>query len=75
MSLLDDIAKEVSELTDEQIAEAAAKIVARKATEKARMTPERAQKMKDREKRRRQLNSAILAAAKAKGLVPDAPTA
>lgn len=70
MSLLDDIAKEVSELSDDEIAAAAAKITERKAKEKARMTPERAQKMKDREKRRRQLNAAILAAAKAKGLVP-----
>lgn len=76
MSLLDDIAKEVSELSDDEIAAAAAKITERKAKEKARMTPERAQKMKDREKRRRQYNAAVLAAAKAKGLVPAAePTA
>lgn len=68
-SILDDIAKEVAELSDEELAKAAAAIQERKAKEKARMTPERQQKMRDREKRRRQTNAAILAAAKAKGLV------
>lgn len=72
MTLLDEIAKDLSELTDEQIAEAAQKILARQAKTKAAMTPDRIQKGKDREKRRRALNSAILKAAKEKGLVAAA---
>lgn len=70
-SILDEIAAEVGQLSDEEIQKAAAAILERKERAKQAMTPERAQKMKDREKRRRQLNSAILAAAKAKGLVPS----
>lgn len=73
MTLIDDISKEVSELSDADIAAAAAQILERKAKEKARMTPDRAAKMKEREKHRRLLNSAILKAAKEKGLVPTAP--
>lgn len=69
MSMLDDIQKEVSELTDAEIAEAAGKIQARQDRAKASMTPERKQKMKDREAHRRKLNAAILKAAKEKGLV------
>lgn len=75
MTLLDDIQKEISELSDEQIAEAASKIVARKQREKARMTPDKKEQMKQRETRRRQLNAAILKAAKEKGLVPAEPAA
>lgn len=73
MALLDDIANEVSQLTDEQIAEAANAILARKAKEKGRMTPDRVQKMKDREKARRTRNQEILKLARAKGIVPPAP--
>lgn len=77
-NLLDEISQEVANLSDEELAQAAQAIQARKTKEKARMTPERAQKMKDREKRRRLLNSQILKAAKEKGLVkaeaPAAPT-
>jgi hypothetical protein len=73
MSLLDDIAAEVSQLTDEEIAAAAASIMARKTKEKARMTPERIQAGKDREKKRRMTNAAILALAKEKGIVPASP--
>lgn len=71
-SLLDEIAGEISQLSDAEIAEAAAKIQAQKDRAKAAMTPERAQKMKDREKKRRLLNAEILKLAKAKGLVPGA---
>lgn len=70
-SILDEISAEVAQLSDEEIAKAAQAIQARQARAKAAMTPDRAQKMKDREKRRRMLNSAILKAAKAKGLVGD----
>lgn len=63
-SILDDINTEVSNLSDEEIAAAAAKISARKDRAKASMTDERKQKMKDREKRRRQLDKAILDRAK-----------
>lgn len=75
MSLMDEISLEVSALSDEDLAKAAAEIQAAKDRAKANMTPERIQKMKDREKRRRDLNKAILAAAKAKGLLPLAPEA
>lgn len=74
-SLLDDIATEIGQLSDEEIAEAAAKIQASKDKAKAAMTPERVQKMKDREKKRRLLNAAILKAAKDKGLVAGAAVA
>lgn len=73
-NILDDIATEVSQLSDEEIAAAAAQIQARRQKAAASMTPERKQKMKDREKRRRQLNSAILKAAREKGLLPEQPT-
>lgn len=72
-SILDEITAEVAQLSDEEIAKAAASIVERKAKAKAAMTPDRAQKMKDREKKRRLTQSAILKLAKEKGLVP--PTA
>lgn len=68
-SILDEISEEVANLTDEEIAQAATAIMARKDREKARMTPDRAQKMKDREKRRRMLNKRIMEVAKQKGLV------
>lgn len=68
-SILDEISEEVANLTDEEIATAAAQIQARKEREKLRMTPDRAQKMKDREKRRRLLNKRIMEVAKQKGLV------
>lgn len=68
-SILDEISAEVAQLSDEEIAAAAAQIQARRERAKAAVTPERAQKMKDREKRRRQLQSAILKLAKEKGLV------
>lgn len=74
-SILDEISAEVAQLTDEEIAAAATQIQARKDREKARMTPDRAQKMKDREKRRRLLNKKIMELAKAKGLVPQAQAA
>lgn len=63
-SLLDEINAEVANLSDEEIAAAAQKISARKDRAKASMTEERKQKMKDREKRRRQLDAAILKKAK-----------
>lgn len=69
MSLLDDISAEIGQLSDEDIAKAAAQILERKEKAKAAMTPERAQKMKDREKKRRQYNSELLKVAKAKGLI------
>lgn len=68
-SILDEISEEVANLTDEEIAQAASQIQARRDREKARMTPDRAQKMKDREKRRRLLNKRIMEVAKQKGLV------
>lgn len=74
-SILDEISAEVSQLTDEEIAQAATQIQARKDREKARMTPDRAQKMKDREKRRRLLNKEIMRIAKEKGLVAQAQAA
>lgn len=70
-SILDEIAQEVEALSDDEIAKAAAAIQARKATEKARMTPERQQKMRDREKRRRELNKAIMLAAKKRGIATE----
>lgn len=70
-SILDEIAAEVGQLTDEEIATAAAAIQAKKEKAKLSMTPERAQKMKDREKKRRLTNSAILKLAKEKGLLPS----
>ena len=73
-SILDEITAEVSQLTDEEIAQAAAKIQERQAAARARMTPETKQKMKDREKRRRLTNQAILKLAKEKGLVAQAQT-
>lgn len=72
MSILDEIAAEVAQLSDEEIAKAAQAIQARKVREKERMTPDRAQKMKDREKKRRLTNKAILMLAKQKGLLPQA---
>lgn len=69
MSLLDEISAEVGQMSDEELAAAAAKITERREKAKQAMTPERIQKSKDREKKRRQLNSEILKAAKAKGLV------
>ena len=72
MSVLDEITKEVSQMTDEQIAEAAAKLLAQQERAKQRMTPERKQAMREREARRRKLNQAILREAKAKGLVGTA---
>lgn len=69
-SLLDQINEEVAALTDEEIAKAAAAIQARKEREKARMTPDAKEKMKQREKKRRQLNAQILKVAKEKGLLP-----
>lgn len=76
MSLLDDVQSEVSKLSDAEIAEAAQKIQARQQKARASMSPDRVQKQKDREKHRRALNSAILKAAKAKGLVAaEAPSA
>lgn len=72
MSLLDEISAEVGNMSDEELAVAAAKITERRERAKAAMTPERIQKGKDREKRRRQLNAAIVKAAKAKNLVPGA---
>lgn len=71
-SILDDIAAEVAALTDEELAEAASKIQAQRVAARARMTPDRAQKMKDREKARRQKNALIVKLAKEKGLVADA---
>lgn len=67
-SLLDDISAEIAALSDQEIAEAAKQIQARKEKEKARMTPDRKEQMKEREKRRRLKNAEILKAAKAKGL-------
>lgn len=72
MALLDEVQAEVNQLTDEQIAEAAQKLIARQQAQRAAITPERAAKAKEREKRRRMLNSEIVKLAKAKGLVPAA---
>lgn len=69
-SLLDEIAAEVSQMSDDDIAAAAQKITAQREKAKLRMTPESAQKMKDREKQRRLRNAQILKLAKEKGLVP-----
>lgn len=72
-NILDEITKEVNELSDEQLAEAAAQILERQRAQRERakssMTPERAQAMKEREKRRRQTNAEIVRLAKEKGLV------
>lgn len=68
-SMLDQISAEIAELSDEELAAAAQKIQARNDAARQRMTPERKQKMKDAEARRRKLNAAILKAAKEKGLV------
>lgn len=72
MSMLDDINKEIGELSDAELAEAAAKISASQEKAKASMTPERKARMKEREAFRRKKNAAILALAKQKGLVPGA---
>lgn len=71
-SILDEISAEVAQLSDDEIAKAAAAILERKSREKARMTPDRKEKMKLAEKRRRVTNQEILKLAKAKGLVPAA---
>lgn len=71
-SILDEISAEVANLTDEEIAAAAAQIMASREKAKARMTPESKEKMKQREKKRREMQKAILALAKQKGLVPQA---
>lgn len=71
-SLLDEISAEVAQLSDEEIAKAAQAIQARKEREKARMTPDAKQKMKDREKRRRLVAKEVLRIAKEKGLVAQA---
>lgn len=71
MSILDEISAEVAQLSDEEIAKAAEAIQARKAKEKAKMTPEKKEAMKERERRKRAFNKAVLEAAKAKGLVKD----
>lgn len=70
MTLLDDIQTEVSQLSDEDIAKAAAEIQAKREAAKARVTPDQKNRMKEREKHRRLRNSAILQLAKQKGLVP-----
>lgn len=67
--LLDQIEAEIGALSDQEIADAAAQIQARKDRAAQAMTPERKQKMKDREKLRRLKNAAILKVAKEKGLV------
>lgn len=68
-SILDEINAEVAQLSDEEIAKAAAQILESRERAKGRMTPDRKQKMRDQEKKRRETQKAILAAAKAKGLV------
>lgn len=73
--LLDQIEAEIGALSDQEIADAAQQIQARKERAAAAMTPERKQKMKDREKQRRLKNAAILKLAKEKGLLHTAPVA
>ncbi len=75
MSILDDIAAEVAQLTDAEIAATANALLARKERDKAKMTPDKKQQMKDREKRKRLLNKEIMKLAKAKGFIADAEAA
>lgn len=73
MSLLDDITKEVSGLSDAEIAEAAASIQAKRLAQRTKQnTPERREKMKAREQHKRAVNKAILQLAKDRGLLPVA---
>ena len=74
-NILDEIAAEVAQLSDDEIAQAAQAIQARKLREKAKMTPDRKERMKERERRKRLLNKAILQLAKDKGLVQQAEAA
>lgn len=73
MSLLDDITKEVSQLSDEEIAKAAATIQARRQEQRQKQnTPERRAKMKAREQHKRAVNKEILRIAREKGLLQTA---
>lgn len=75
MSILDEIVAEVGNLSDDEIAVAAQAIQARKEKERAKMTPERKEQMKQREQRKRALNREILRLAKEKGLLAQANAA
>lgn len=73
MSLLDDITKEVANLSDEEIAKAALAIQAKRADQRQKQnTPERRAKMKQREQRKRAVNKEILRIAREKGLLATA---
>jgi hypothetical protein len=78
MNMLDEIASEVGQLSDEDLAKAALEIQARNAAArdraKQRQTPEAKAKMREREAKRRKTNAAILALAKQKGLIPAEST-
>lgn len=71
-SILDEVAAEVANLSDEEIAAAAAKIDAQRRKQRQSMTEERKAKMKAAEQKRRAVKSAILKLAKEKGLLPQA---
>lgn len=68
-SILDEINAEVAQLSDEEIAKAAASILQGRERAKSRMTPDRKENMRQQEKKRRERQKAILAMAKQKGLV------
>lgn len=73
MSLLDDITKEVSGLSDDEIAAAAAQIQAKRLAQRTKQnTPERRTAMKAREQKKRAINKEIMRLAKEKGLLPTA---
>jgi hypothetical protein len=71
-NIMDEIAQEVAQLTDEEIARAAAAIQQRRAKAKAAMSPDRKERMKERERRKRLLQKAILQLAREKGLLAEA---
>lgn len=73
MSLLDDITKEVSGLSDDEIAAAAAQIQAKRLAQRSKQnTPERRTAMKAREQKKRAINKEIMRLAKEKGLLGTA---
>ena len=65
-TLFDEIAAEVDDMTDEELAQAAEQIKERKAREKAKMTPEKKEAQKLREKKKRLRQKEILARYEAK---------
>lgn len=70
-NLLDDIANDIANLSDDDLKAAAEEILAARERAKARpLSAATKERMREREKRRRKYNSELLKIAREKGLVP-----